>query len=273
MEQMTGNKTIGLTISVVTVCYNAVETLEETMLSVLNQTYPNVEYIVIDGGSTDGTVDIINKYADKLAYWVSEPDKGIYDAMNKGIAIATGNYINFMNAGDKYECFTSLSSFVDNILGDADIVFGNTIYKFKSNQFIRKALPLSSLRTKPAFCHQSTLIRQKYHTEHLYDVAYRIGADYNFMYLSYYNWDARFQYIDKTLAIFNCAEGTSTDNLSEAMNEKFLIWGIENDWFQKIPWKVSLMRSIISHKFKQILPSKIVVAIKKIMDATRTHIN
>ena len=91
-----------LLISVVTVCYNAADTIEKTMLSVLNQTYHDIEYIIIDGGSTDGTVEIIRKYADRIAYWVSEPDKGIYDAMNKGIKVATGEWINFMNAGDEF---------------------------------------------------------------------------------------------------------------------------------------------------------------------------
>ena len=90
-------------ISVVTVSYNAVSTIEQTILSVINQTYPNVEYIIIDGGSTDGTVDIIKKYADKIAYWVSEPDKGIYDAMNKGGLKTTGDFIQFLNAGDWLE--------------------------------------------------------------------------------------------------------------------------------------------------------------------------
>lgn len=87
-------------ISIITVSYNAVKTIEQTILSVLNQTYSNIEYIIIDGSSTDGTVDIIKKYDDKISYWVSEPDKGIYDAMNKGIDVATGEYLYFIQVGD-----------------------------------------------------------------------------------------------------------------------------------------------------------------------------
>ena len=86
------------TFSIITITYNAVRLVEQTLLNVLSQSYPNIEYIVIDGGSTDGTADIIRRYESGLAYWVSEPDKGIYDAMNKGLQKATGDYVWFINA-------------------------------------------------------------------------------------------------------------------------------------------------------------------------------
>ena len=89
-------------VSVVTVVFNGEKYLEETIQSVINQTYDNVEYTLIDGGSTDGTVDIIRKYEDKIAYWISEPDNGIFDAMNKGADKATGEYIYYLNAGDVF---------------------------------------------------------------------------------------------------------------------------------------------------------------------------
>lgn len=87
-------------ISVVTVCLNAKDTIEETLLSVFNQTFKDIEFIVIDGASKDGSLDIIDKYKDKISHFVSEPDNGIYDAMNKGIKLATGDFICFLNAGD-----------------------------------------------------------------------------------------------------------------------------------------------------------------------------
>jgi glycosyltransferase involved in cell wall biosynthesis len=90
-------------VSIITVVYNGAKTLEQTIKSVLNQTYRNIEYIIVDGGSTDGTIDIIKKYEDKIAFWVSEKDKGLYDAMNKGIGYATGDIIGMINSDDWYE--------------------------------------------------------------------------------------------------------------------------------------------------------------------------
>ena len=89
-------------ISIITVAYNAIQLIEATIKSVINQSYTSIEYIIIDGGSTDGTIDIIKKYDKYLAYWISEPDKGIYDAMNKAIKKANGDWINFMNCGDTF---------------------------------------------------------------------------------------------------------------------------------------------------------------------------
>ena len=100
-------------VSIVTVTYNCADIVEKTICNVLKQTYPNIEYIVIDGNSTDGTREIVERYADRLAYHVSEPDKGIFDAMNKGIIAATGEWILFMNAGDFFFKPTTVADVFD----------------------------------------------------------------------------------------------------------------------------------------------------------------
>lgn len=96
------------TVSVITAVFNGESHIEETILSVINQTYRNIEYIIIDGGSTDGTVEIIKKYEKKIKYWISEKDKGISDAFNKGILQSTGDYINFQGDGDGFVAMTLL---------------------------------------------------------------------------------------------------------------------------------------------------------------------
>lgn len=112
-------------LSVITIVYNNVRDIERTMLSVLNQSYPYIEYLVIDGASTDGTKEVVERYRDKLACYLSEPDKGIYDAMNKGLALATGDYVLFMNSGDElYDKETVATVFAS--AADADIYYGET---------------------------------------------------------------------------------------------------------------------------------------------------
>ncbi len=111
-------------LSVITVVYNNVKDIERTMLSVLNQTYPNIEYILVDGLSIDGTLDIIKKYQDKVKL-ISEKDEGIYDAMNKGLAMATGDYVLFMNSGDEIYAPDTVAK-VFATANDADIYYGET---------------------------------------------------------------------------------------------------------------------------------------------------
>ena len=117
-------------ISIITVCKNAVDSIEDTLLSLYGQTYNNIEHIVIDGASTDGTLEILNKYQDKIAYFVSESDSGIYNAMNKGIKAATGDFLLFLNANDTFYCVDVLEK-VSNALienPDAKYLFGDVNY-------------------------------------------------------------------------------------------------------------------------------------------------
>ena len=119
-------------VSVITVCYNSASTIEDTIKSVLQQNYKNLEYIVIDGASTDGTLDILHQYKSKITQLISEPDEGMYHALNKGIEIATGNIIAFLHADDVY-AFPEVISGVAEQMKNADALYGDLIYVQKRN--------------------------------------------------------------------------------------------------------------------------------------------
>lgn len=262
-----------LKISVVTVCYNAAETIEDTIRSVIGQTYPDIEYIIIDGGSTDGTVNIIKKYADHIAYWISEPDKGIYDAMNKGIRIATGDYINFMNAGDCFADSTVLERFVSQADESCEIIFGDWKIKLDEHLEYRKPLSTKYLNTKLMFTHQAAFISVPYHKEHLYDISYKLAADYNLIYKAVNQDKVKMQYLPFAIAVYDISPGNTTnENGCNLLREKFRIWGIENNYIKQTYWYFLLFRIWLSKKIRNRLPSKIVLYIKNFLDSKRDHI-
>jgi glycosyl transferase family protein len=198
-------------ISVVTVCYNAADTIEKTILSVLNQTYHDIEYIIIDGGSTDGTVEIFRKYADRIAYWVSEPDKGIYDAMNKGIKVATGEWINFMNAGDRFKDESVIEKFFQNrVIDTFGVMFGDTLFIHKNKQRIVKFGDDPHHKIMPS-CHQSIFCRKKLLDRNLFDLRYKIAADYN-LFFQLRQMDIEFQYVPLVVAVYDATNGISSRN-------------------------------------------------------------
>lgn len=211
-------------ISIITVSYNAIDTIEETICSVINQTYPNIEYIIIDGGSTDGTVDIIKKYQNNIAYWVSESDKGIYDAMNKGIKQASGEWINFMNSGDIFYEKDIISKVCAGINSDTDVVYGDTLLKYSWGMIEKKASSLIDMEKHLPFSHQSCLIKLSLMKKYFYDLQYRICADYNFFY-SLYKRKGCFQYIPLIFSVYEAEEGVSSVNVFGLLKEYATING------------------------------------------------
>jgi len=168
-------------LTVITVVYNNVSDIERTLLSVINQTYTPIEYLVIDGGSTDGTVAIIERYADRISRWVSEPDNGIYDAMNKGLAMATGDYVLFMNSGDEIHSRDTVAQVFASAPG-ADIYYGETELfddKWESLGLRRHAIPerftWRSFRYGMNVSHQAIYIRRALTGP--YDMRYQLSAD------------------------------------------------------------------------------------------------
>ena len=171
-------------ISIVTVAYNAVESIEETIQSILSQNYSDYEYIVIDGGSTDGTTAIIGRYSSNIDYYVSEPDRGIYDAMNKAIDVANGEWIIFLNSGDKFASSSVLSSVVTYITScpDCSVICGDTVIKYPWGSFKSEGKAISPQDIYLPFCHQSTFVKTELMQRYKFDLSYKIVADYNFFY-------------------------------------------------------------------------------------------
>lgn len=207
-------------ISIVTVCFNVVNLLEQTIISVINQTYDNIEYIIVDGGSEDGTVDVIKKYESKITYWISEPDRGIYDAMNKAIMKVNGEWINFMNAGDSFASVDVLSRiFIENqdLLKNKLAIYGDSIVCISLGEKYSKCIKpfwkdVSYIPDK-GFSHQSSFVKSHYAKHNLFDVSYKICADFKMLYDLYQYDNGAYVYMPFAIAKYEVENGFSKQNV------------------------------------------------------------
>ena len=233
-------------ISIITVCFNAVKTIEKTIQSVINQTYNQIEYIIIDGASTDGTLDIIKKYQDRISYWQSEPDKGIYDAMNKGITVAAGEWISFMNAGDKFvdeRVVETVSSYLDKVHA---VVYGDTINEWS---FGYELIKPSKDDVMP-FCHQSCFTRSDLLKKYLFDTHYVICADYNFYYTLNKTDQYSKSYVNQPISVFDSVDSLSTANRILLYKERAKIMNMKG-----IRYYCGLMTSYLRKFIIDLFPS------------------
>ena len=166
-------------ISIITVSFNCAKTIEETILSVINQSYTSIEYIIIDGKSTDGTIEIIKKYADRISFWVSEKDDGIYDAMNKGLRKANGDFVLFLGGDDHLISFHVLQDIVPQLQPTRVCVYHGDVYRCVSKDLYGGKYNRYKLAIKN-IPHQALFYPKVIYKNYNYDVKYSLFADYQY---------------------------------------------------------------------------------------------
>lgn len=239
--------------SVITVCYNAEKTLEDTIQSVISQTYHHVEYIIVDGASKDRTMDIVNRYRERISVVVSEPDKGLYDAMNKGIRLATGDYLCFLNAGDSFHEDDTLQQMVHSIHGNRlpDVLYGETALVDHSGHFLRMRrlqapdiLTWKSFRMGMLVCHQAFFAKRELAVS--YDLQYRFSADFD--------WCIKIMKQSKVLhnthltLIDYLSEGMTTRNHKASLKERFRIMVRHYGWASTVAFHLWFVLRLLLKK-------------------------
>lgn len=226
-------------VSIITVSHNSAKTIEDTILSVINQNGNfQIEYIIIDGGSIDGTLEIINKYRDRISKIISEPDKGIYDAMNKGVRFATGDIVGILNSDDYYVNNTVVESVVNEFVAkDIDACYGDLVYvsrqdknkivrKWTAGEYNRKKLFYGWIPPHPTFFVKKEII-DKFG---LFDLNFKIASDYEFMLRLISKGKIKMNYLPKALVCMR-AGGYSARSVSQRIRgwrELYQAWRINN---------------------------------------------
>jgi glycosyltransferase involved in cell wall biosynthesis len=234
-------------ISIVTVVYNNVDSIEDTILSVINQTYKNIEYIIIDGGSTDGTVDVIKKYANRINLWKSEPDEGLYFAMNKGLELASGQWINFMNSGDTFYSHTTIEQVFSNKYQEG-VIYGDVMFSFdRTNEVLVKANDLKYFWKGMQFVHQAAFVSTDLMKEYQFDTQYNLIADYNSLYKIFLS-GANFQYLGFTICNF-LAGGLSDNNPKSIIECQHMIFPLHQNFSIRLFYYYRYIECTIKYNF------------------------
>jgi glycosyltransferase involved in cell wall biosynthesis len=241
-------------LSIITVNLNNREGLAKTMESVFSQSFVDYEYIVIDGGSTDGSVDLIKQHQHRLAYWVSEPDKGVYNAMNKGIAIAKGDYLGFMNSGDCYVSNVLLQVFDKQ--HNADVLYGDQYFIKENNRRKLKTKPQHLTRFSffwGSLYHQSSFIKRSLFDNDAYNEGLKINADAEFFLRKIIIEKCSYQHVGMAICEFDTSGISSSHSAAktiskerEYMHEKYFDAASIPDYYELREFKKSALAPLIA---------------------------
>ena len=252
------------TVSIITVVFDNPVELELTINNVLAQNFLNYEFIIIDGGSSRPTMKVLEKYKDSIDYWVSEPDKGIYDAMNKGTIAAKGKWLNFMNAGDTYANENVLSEvFNDNDnenYNSFSFLIGNTLIDY--NGFTKNFIGnVKNISCGTQFVHQSVFISRVFQIKNPYNIDEKIAADYEFFYKAINNNEPYYE-LNKDICLFAAGGLSDTDRIRSLIGGLRISLSIKFSLRALCVYSLDIIKSIVKLIIKSILPSKIVMRIR-----------
>jgi len=240
-------------ISIITVCYNSRDFIEQTILSVINLNFEDFEYIVIDGGSNDGTVEILKNYQDKITIWISESDNGIYDAMNKGINLAKGDWCYFLNAGDSFYDNNILQNFKLQLNTDQDVVYGSINCITKSNSFVLKPKPLEKIVDSMIFCHQAVFVKKTILDKYKFNINFKIAADFN-LFRQLFLANYKFMELDLVIANYEAEEGVSSRSFYKMEKEYAIIKGYWGNRKHRFFIFLKVQKYIFINKLREITP-------------------
>lgn len=217
-------------ITVVTVVFNGADQIEKTIQSVVNQTYP-LQFVVVDGGSSDGTLDLIAKYDQSISHWISEKDEGIYDAMNKGVGLSSGEWVCFLNCGDVFVHKDVVRKVAESIAGNGypDILYGD-IFKMKADGALdlRVAKEPCNLH-RMHFCHQASFSRKEKLKLFPFDINHKMSADLKFFKMCYYH-GCRFLHLDFPVVIYDTFGISNTSRNSGLKDNIAVVREVDKGW-------------------------------------------
>ena len=243
-------------LSIITINFNNRHGLQKTIDSVVSQSFRDFEWIVIDGGSTDGSKELVEQNAGHITYWVSEPDNGVYQAMNKGIALATGDYIHFLNSGDCYVSDSIVKQFISNGFQD-DIIYGNAIIVDETGREVGQQIPPEHINLSFFWSnnlnHQSVFYHRRCFENYKFNEHNRVLSDKE--YLLYHGY--RFRKWNKDVVYYDNGGISSNGNGSEEFPQiisRILPEGILNDYetlikYRDVDLAIMIMKVINTNKF------------------------
>jgi glycosyltransferase involved in cell wall biosynthesis len=241
-------------ISIITVNFNNEKGLRRTIESVINQKIENLEYIIIDGGSTDGSVNVIKEYARNITYWESKQDKGIYYAMNKGLNYVTGDWVNFMNSGDLFYNDLIVKEIFDSN-PESSIIYGDNVLKYQWGNIVLAPADLNKTSKYMVFGHQTVFVRSEIMKAFKFDTNFKVAADFNLFYKLFIQ-GYQFEYIPKCISICDCTEGVSKTNPVLIFKEDAIITGRYNLPFWKYLFFIYRFRIVVRFLFLLLIPRK-----------------